>query len=218
MRAFSCRSSRPCSLRRSSRDGRTALFARYSVIGSCATALGVLAAALPDFATAWTGCTRSAAMQLMFGLYAVLGLVAFLLYRPLSPAVEMADEAPEAPLQQSKKLVYGMAALFGMDSFGTGFLVQSLLALWLYQAFRGFGDDDRDDPVLERPLLGHFLSCRSADRRAYRAHQHNGVHSSAVQRSADPDPLRAQSGDRNRSAARAQRTVADGRADAGPLM
>src|SRR5205809_1339579 len=37
---------------------RTALFARYSVIGSCATALGVLAAALPDFMTAWTGCTR----------------------------------------------------------------------------------------------------------------------------------------------------------------
>src|SRR5438094_10624104 len=31
---------------------RTALFARYSVIGSCATALGVLAAALPDFMTA----------------------------------------------------------------------------------------------------------------------------------------------------------------------
>jgi hypothetical protein len=38
-------------------------------------------------------------------------------------------------LQQSKRLVYGLAALFGMDSFGTGFLVQSLLALWLYQRF-----------------------------------------------------------------------------------
>jgi MFS family permease len=115
---------------------RTALFARYSVIGSCATALGVLAAALPDFVTACAGCTRAAAMQLMFGLYGVLGLTAFLLYRPLSPAVEVADEAPKAPLQQSKRLVYGMAALFGMDSFGTGFLVQSLLALWLYQAFQ----------------------------------------------------------------------------------
>jgi len=115
---------------------RTALFARYSVIGSCATAVGVLAAALPDFATAWTGCSRSAAMQLMFGLYAVLWLAAFLLYRPLSPAIEIADKAPEAPLGPSKKLVYGMAALFGMDSFGTGFLVQSLLALWLYQAFQ----------------------------------------------------------------------------------
>ena len=114
---------------------RTALFARYSVIGSCATAFGVLAAALPDFMSAWSGCTRTAAMQLMFGLYAGLGLVALLLYRPLSSAVEMADEAPKAPLQESKRLVYGMAALFGMDSFGTGFLVQSLLALWLYQAF-----------------------------------------------------------------------------------
>src|SRR5499433_2583282 len=115
---------------------RTALFARYSVIGSCATALGVLAAAFPDYATAWTGCSRSTAMQLMFGLYAFLGLGAFLLYRPLSPAVEVADKTPEAPLGPSKKLVYGMAALFGMDSFGTGFLVQSLLALWLYQAFQ----------------------------------------------------------------------------------
>ena len=114
---------------------RTALFARYSVIGSCATALGVLAAALPDFITAWTGVTRAGAMQLMFGLYAVLGLLALLLYRPLSSAVEMAEEAPKAPLQESKTLVYGMAALFGMDSLGTGFLVQSLLALWLYQAF-----------------------------------------------------------------------------------
>jgi predicted MFS family arabinose efflux permease len=114
---------------------RTALFARYSIIGSGATALGVLAAALPDFIAAWTGCARTAAMRSMFGCYAVLGVAAFLLYRPLSPAVEVAD-APKAPLGQSRRLVYGMAALFGMDSFGTGFLVQSLLALWLYQAFR----------------------------------------------------------------------------------
>jgi MFS family permease len=115
---------------------RTALFARYSVIGSCATALGVLAAALPDFMTAWFGCSSSTAMQLMFGVYAVLGLITFILYRPLSSAVEIANETPQAPLHQSKRLVYGMAALFGMDSFGTGFLVQSLLALWLYQAFQ----------------------------------------------------------------------------------
>jgi predicted MFS family arabinose efflux permease len=72
----------------------------------------------------------------MFGIYAGLGLIALLLYRPLSSAVEMADEAPKTPLQQSKGLVYGMAGLFGMDSFGTGFLVQSLLALWLYEAFQ----------------------------------------------------------------------------------
>ena len=115
---------------------RTALFARYSVIGSLAGAIGVLAASLPDLAAAWTGYSRTTAMQSMFVLYALLGVVSLMLYRPLSAAVEAPDEAPHRPLQQSKRLVYGLAALFGMDSFGTGFLVQSLLALWLYQSFQ----------------------------------------------------------------------------------
>jgi MFS family permease len=115
---------------------RTALFARYSVIGSLAGAIGVLAAALPDWAAAWTGYSRTAAVQSMFVLYALLGLISLLLYRPLSAAVEAPEEAPHRPLRQSKRLVYGLAALFGMDSFGTGFLVQSLLALWLYQTFQ----------------------------------------------------------------------------------
>ena len=114
---------------------RTALFARYSVVGSVAGALGILAAAGPDLAVSWTGCAPAAAMQAMFGLYAVLGIISLLLYRPLTPAIEANYEAPPAPLNQSRRLVYGMAALFGMDSFGTGFLVQSLLALWLYQSF-----------------------------------------------------------------------------------
>jgi MFS family permease len=115
---------------------RTALFARYSVIGSLAGALGVLAASFPDLATVWTGWTRATSIQFMFALYGAFGVVAMLLYRPLSPAVEMAREVHAAPLQQSRRLVYGLAALFGMDSFGTGFLVQSLLALWLYQRFQ----------------------------------------------------------------------------------
>jgi len=114
---------------------RTALFARYSLIGSVAGALGILAAATPDLATNWAGSSRTAVTQLMFGLYGALGIVALLLYRPLSPAVERTSEGSHAPLHQSRGLIYRMAALFGMDSFGTGFLVQSLLALWLYQAF-----------------------------------------------------------------------------------
>ena len=114
---------------------RTALFARYSVIGSLAGALGVLAASFPDMLVSWTGFSRATAIQLMFGLYAVLGSIVFLLYRPLSTAIELSVEAPRAQLHQSKKIVYGLAALFGMDSLGTGFLVQSLLALWLFQRF-----------------------------------------------------------------------------------
>jgi MFS family permease len=116
---------------------RTAVFARYSVIGSVAGAIGTLAAAAPDFIAGTEGAGRLGVMQLMFIAYAALGVVTLVLYRPLSPAIE-APEAlvPTAPLGKSKRLVYGLAALFGMDSFGTGFLVQSLLALWLYQAFQ----------------------------------------------------------------------------------
>jgi MFS family permease len=114
---------------------RTALFARYSLIGSVAGALGVLAAAVPDLAANWAGCTRAAVTQSMFAFYGALGIIALVLYRPLSPAIERTSEVSHAPLHQSRGLVYRMAALFGMDSFGTGFLVQSLLALWLYQTF-----------------------------------------------------------------------------------
>jgi MFS family permease len=188
---------------------RTALFARYSVIGSGATALGIMAAALPDFATAWIGCSRGAAMQLMFAFYAALGVIALLLYRSLSPAVEIADEAPKSPLRQSKRLVYGMAALFGMDSFGTGFLVQSLLALWLYQEFQV-------SVTTTATILfwsSGLLSCRGAYRRPDRAHQHYGFYASAVQRSPDPHPVRARPLDRDRAAAGAERAVANGFAD-----
>jgi len=115
---------------------RTALFARYSVVGSLAAALGTLAASLPDVAAPWLDSGRIAVMQAMFGFYALLGLASLVLYGPLSPAIERQHATPQQPLGQSKRLVYGLAALFGMDSFGTGFLVQSLLALWLYQSFQ----------------------------------------------------------------------------------
>ncbi|MGC2415050.1 MAG: MFS transporter [Stellaceae bacterium] len=115
---------------------RTAIFARYSVIGSLAGALGTLAAATPDFVAGWGGAGRVAIMQAMFLAYAALGLVTLWLYRPLSPAIEVTEAAHHKPLGQSKRLIYGLAALFGMDSFGTGFIVQSLLALWLYQRFQ----------------------------------------------------------------------------------
>lgn len=114
---------------------RTALFARYSLVGTLAGAVGALAASIPDLAANLAGLPRLAAMQLMFGLYGVLGIVAFLLYRLLSPAVEVVSAAPAAPLGPSKRIVYGLTVLFCIDAFGGGFFVQSLLALWLYQNF-----------------------------------------------------------------------------------
>ena len=44
-------------------------------------------------------------------------------------------QKPAAPLTESKKKVYTLAALFCLDSFGGGFVAQSMVALWLYQKF-----------------------------------------------------------------------------------
>ena len=116
---------------------RTALFARYSLFGTFMAAIGTLAAALPDLAAARFGLSQVAALQVMFWLYGTLGAAALLLYRPLSPAVEARAETdvPRRALGQSKHIVYSLAALFSLDSFGGGFFVQSLLALWLFQAY-----------------------------------------------------------------------------------
>jgi predicted MFS family arabinose efflux permease len=114
---------------------RTALFARYSLAGALAGAAGTLAASIPDLVAESAGLSHLGAMQAMFGLYGLIGALAFLLYRPLSPTVEAQAEAPPASLKESRRIVYGLAALFSLDSFGGGFFVQSLLVLWLYQAF-----------------------------------------------------------------------------------
>jgi predicted MFS family arabinose efflux permease len=71
----------------------------------------------------------------MFLLYAALGLVAFGLYRALPAAAAGPAPAAAAPLRESRRTVYGLAALFSLDAFGSGFVVQSLLALWLFQRF-----------------------------------------------------------------------------------
>src|SRR5207302_8405703 len=74
------------------------------------------------------------ALKLMFYVYAALGVVAALLYRRL-PRAHMKESPSSAPLGASKGIVYRLAALFSLDAFAGGFVVQSLLALWLFQRF-----------------------------------------------------------------------------------
>ena len=122
---------------------RTAVFARYSLVGSLVAALGSLAVVLPGSMSATLGWSPRASMQTMFLLYALLGVLAALAYRGL-PGLEKSVEKsamsttaakPDAPLTKSKKTVYLLAGLFSLDAFGGGFVVQSMVALWLYQRF-----------------------------------------------------------------------------------
>ena len=112
---------------------RTAIFARYSLIGTLLAALGSLAAALPSLMVTRTGVESTTAMRSMFVLYALIAIVAGAVYRSLPRATIAEPHQPAAPLDKSKKIIYTLAALFSLDAFGGGFVVQSMLALWLYQ-------------------------------------------------------------------------------------
>jgi MFS family permease len=112
---------------------RTRAFARYSLIGTLSTAVGSLAAALPDF-LAPTAIGTLGAFKLMFFAYAGLGVLAALLYRRL-PHARLGEGVRSAPLGPSRGVVYKLAALFSLDAFAGGFTVQSLIALWLFERF-----------------------------------------------------------------------------------
>jgi MFS family permease len=113
---------------------RTHWFARYALIGTLCAAVGALAAGLPDRLVAWSGMERLQALRSMFVLYGLIGFVVWVGYRSL-PARTPADPAQPAPLGPSKAVVVRLAALFCMDSFAGGLVVNSLLALWLFQRF-----------------------------------------------------------------------------------
>ena len=112
---------------------RTAVFARYSLIGALSMAAGALAASAPDLLVS-AGFDRLTAFKLMFYAYALLGVASAVLYRWL-PHARAEEHAPSAPLGPSRGIVTRLAALFCVDSFAGGFVVQSLLALWLFERF-----------------------------------------------------------------------------------
>ena len=112
---------------------RTAVFARYSLVGSLAAAVGSLAAGLPSLASAQWGWTPRGALQAMFVLYAVTAAAIAAIYAGLPRAATGEARAAPAPLTKSRARVFTLAALFSVDSFAGGLVVQSLVALWLFQ-------------------------------------------------------------------------------------
>lgn len=114
---------------------RTSLFARYTFVAGVAGGLGALAARLPDRIARHTGISLATALRGTFLAYAAAGVVVLVLYRALSERVEPDEAERPTALVQSRAIVYRLAAVFSLDSFAGGFVVQSLLALWLFRRF-----------------------------------------------------------------------------------
>jgi MFS family permease len=121
---------------------RTRVFAWYNVAGYAATALGALAGGTGATALQRTGWSMLASYQALFGAYALVVGALLVLSGRLSSAVEAPPRVVPAGarlllgLHESRGLVARLSALFALDAFGGGFILQSVVAYWLHQKFQ----------------------------------------------------------------------------------
>lgn len=118
-------------------DQRTWGIAWYSLVLDAGLALGSLAAAAPFWLQRAYVISDLAAFRAAWLTCAALSLITLLLYLLLSPRVEVAatHRANAAPGPESRRRVYRLALLTGMDSLGGGFLSAALLSYWFFARF-----------------------------------------------------------------------------------
>ena len=124
---------------------RTNVFAWYSLAGSVATAFGALAGGTITRLLQQTTMTPVSTYRAVVILYAAFGLILAALFSRLSSAAEAATLGEKRAVQwtvdglsgldQSRNRVMKLSALFALDSFGGGFVVQSFAAYWFYLRF-----------------------------------------------------------------------------------
>ena len=109
-------------------ERRTGVFAWYTLTGAFATALGALGAGVLSQAVHYEG---------VIVLYAALGIVLAIAFTRLSTAAEVpaAQAGAFLGVGRSRTVVLRLAALFALDSFAGGFVVQSFAAYWFYLRF-----------------------------------------------------------------------------------
>jgi MFS family permease len=114
---------------------RAAAFARYNVAGTLAGAFGALAASVPALVALRSGLPLGAVERWGFAVYAATGAIILGIYLGVRALPDAPREPHRRPLARSRRIVLQLSALFSLDSFGGGFVVQSLLVLWLHQRF-----------------------------------------------------------------------------------
>jgi len=103
----------------------TRLFGTYNTVATVAGSLGALTAFV-------------AASRLWLLAYPIAAAIALLATVGLSARVEVGhelDRDPLPPLHRSRGIVARLSALFALDSFGGGFVVQSFIAYWFALKF-----------------------------------------------------------------------------------
>jgi MFS family permease len=142
-------------------ERRTWSLAWYSLVLDASGALGALAAALPLMMQRHLGMDLNAAYRYIFMVYGAINLASAGLYLLLSaqvehPRVNLPGKTTAAVSQETKSTVKRLSALFAIDAFGGGFLIDALVAYWF---FRRFGIAENNLAVLF--FVVHILNALS---------------------------------------------------------
>jgi MFS family permease len=123
---------------------RTRVFAWYTLAASLATASGSLVGGLLTGLLQHAQMTPVASYRVGIVVYAALGLVLLAIFSRLSPRIEAAPAADRVAeprpahrlgLGRSHGIVLRLSALFSLDAFGGGFVIQSMTAYWFHVRF-----------------------------------------------------------------------------------
>jgi len=126
-------------------ERRTQIFAWYNLVGSFATALGALAGGSLVQGLMDTGMSALGSYRVIVIGYAAIGAMMGGLFTRLSHAVEAptvngSTQSTSAfkkrfGLHRSRGVVLKLSALFSIDAFAGGFVLQSILAYWFHVRF-----------------------------------------------------------------------------------
>ncbi len=120
---------------------RTQVFAWYNLVGSFATAVGALCGGGLAQLLQGAGVTPLNSYRAVVIGYAVMGVVLAGLFSRLTPGIEVTARPERATmgsrfgLHRSRRVVFKLSALFSLDAFAGGFVVQSIVAYWFHTRF-----------------------------------------------------------------------------------
>jgi predicted MFS family arabinose efflux permease len=116
---------------------RTKAFAWYNVWQDAGHAIGALLAGVPALLEIGLGVEELAGLRFSVGIYAGLQLVTAILYLRLPVSIE--TSAPHKPHPrisgETRRMLWKISSLFGVDSLAGGFLTTALLAVFFYEQF-----------------------------------------------------------------------------------
>jgi len=118
---------------------RTSLFAWYNLAGSFATAAGSLAGGFLAGQMMARGFGAIASYRSAIIAYAILGGILAMVFAAVSPAIEVERVAKPTRglfrVERSRSVVTRLSALFALDAFAGGMVVQSIVAYWFFRRF-----------------------------------------------------------------------------------